>query len=467
MPSKTPLWLKIICTISLISVIVTICLAFDADSLMNLFDMASKSLSSVDTDSISNLLDMPSDLINVSSNISWQGNTSISSPLYKIVKHKHNDNTYALFCFNGYKPIGIGNALAIYWTARAIAFFMNYSFIMNDHLNNETKYIDTRCRYRKELILFDIYNLPSKWTWFIPWEYHHTLFTTTYPQFPNLDINEKKVIASQYNPKWQERAGSYQSYAVPYAGSLIFVSYNAFFIPVIKNDTREAFKKYYSSINSPLYEDTKNQVNKYNVIAIHLRLGDTLLVRSARRILLKFEYFKQAFDLIYQKLDKNKDCKISVIAQLDMNNVHVTKDKQALSLSNRMAYFIVDQFKKYLDKTWSDKFKFEINLIGNDTVYNDYFRMVTAPFVIGSPSSLCLEAVMANFLDTKLIIMPSKGPWEKMDKNFFKITKSTAQYRVDYHHWIDVDHLRIQSAKFGNVTNNANWEKFKKWFMSK
>ena len=52
------------------------------------------------------------------------------------ISHKHPlftrviDQKYAIFCSIGYHPGGTGNALGIYWLARASAFFMNWTFII-------------------------------------------------------------------------------------------------------------------------------------------------------------------------------------------------------------------------------------------------------------------------------------------------------------------------------------------------
>ena len=298
-------------------------------------------------------------------------------------------------------------------------------------------------------------------------ECHHTLFDTAYPQYPDLDINKKYAIATQYNHLWQKKAGGYQSYAVPYSNELIFTSYNPFFMPIIRNDTGESFKRFYASMNSTFYAEMEQEVHEYNVIVVHLRLGDTLMVKSARRILLKMRYFSRAFDMIYG-IRWNKECHIYVLAQLDLSNVHTQKDKDALIAGNKLAYFMMNEFKKYLDKSWSDKFKdrYKMRVIGNDTADDDIFRMATASYLIGSPSSFSLEAAMGNFMDTRMIIHPSKGPWRSISDNFNKITSEKEFYRVEHHHFIDVSKLSVQTYKFGNLTEERGFRKFKSWFLS-
>ena len=403
--------------------------------------------------------------INLSqSNDSINLNPEIKSPLLKILKDKYSNKEYALYCSSGYKPNGIGNALGIYWTARATAFFMNLTFIMNDHINQQ-KYdnIHTNCN-KKEFKLFDLTKPPSKWTWYVPMESHQTFLNTKYPQYPKLTTTAKYDLSRKYNALWQKKAKSGQSYSVPYANPVIFLSFNSFFLPIIKDNYRDSFKRYYDSINSTLYQQTEREVSKYNVLAIHLRLGDTLLVRSSRRILLKMEYFRQALDMVYKNLDQTKSslCRIYILCQLDESNVHTSKDRMALNIGNKVAHFMVNEIQNYLN---NNSWKYELRLIGNNTADNDIFRMSTASYLIGSPSSFSLMSGMGNFMDTKLIILPSKGPWKEISDKLEHATNSD-EYRVENWQFIDVAKLSKPCMKFGNFSIDKEYEKFQKWFLS-
>ena len=337
-------------------------------------------------------------------------NPEIKSPLLKIVRNKYSNRDYAIYCSKGYKPNGIGNALGIYWTARATAFFMNLTYIMNNHTNQQ-KYrnLDTYCN-QKEFKIFNLTEPPRKWTWYLPKESHQTFLNTKYPQYPKLNITEKYRLSRKYNQLWQERVDQFQSFAVPYGNPLIFLSFNSFFLPIISSNYRDSFKQFYLRIKSNVYHQIQREVSQYNVIVIHLRLGDTLLVKKDKRILLKMEYFRQTLNMVHENLDQTKSplCRIYILCQLNESNVHNEADRMALEIGNKVANFMVNEFEKYLDeKSWN----YEMRLIGNNTADDDIFRMATASYLIGSPSSFSLMSGMGNFMDTKLIILPSEGPW--------------------------------------------------------
>ena len=84
--------------------------------------------------------------------------------------------------------------------------------------------------------------------------------------------------------------------------------------------------------------------------------------------------------------------------------MHIVIGKNtAAGMSNRMVYFMADEIEKYIASKYH--IQYSLTVIGNDTAINDYFKLVTAPYVICSPSTFCLAASMANFYDPKLIIM--------------------------------------------------------------
>eukprot|EP01084_Bolivina_argentea_P178171 308003_1 len=108
---------------------------------------------------------LPLEIFNVTNNETLTIKNSTLSPYFtRIESHNYK---YAIFCSTGYKPLGTGNALAIYWTSRAIAFFMNWTFVMNSNTNHITKSIDTSCQSKQEYHLFDREKYPRmKWSWF-------------------------------------------------------------------------------------------------------------------------------------------------------------------------------------------------------------------------------------------------------------------------------------------------------------
>eukprot|EP01084_Bolivina_argentea_P040750 75237_1 len=116
---------------------------------------------------------------------------------------------------------------------------------------------------------------------------------------------------------------------------------------------------------------------------------------------------------------------------------------------------MTQKFEMYLKKNWKG-FDLEIQIIGNDTADNDYFRMITAPYLICAASSFCLNAAMANYLDTKLVILPSKGSWNSISNLFIKIT--------DKNHTIHVEKLSVPTYSFHEFKTANHMNHFKKWF---
>eukprot|EP01083_Nonionella_stella_P021401 59360_1 len=397
---------------------------------------------------------------------------NIHSPLLKLIHTNTGKRPYALYCSTGYKPVGIGNALAIYWTARATAFFMNYSFIMNNHINNQTTWINTTCN-RPEFTIFDSRPLNQsdtwdaihrhmQWTWFLPMEYHQTFFNSD--TFHSGIHVEPHAIANTYNYLWQQHNNKWHRYAAPYTNELIFMTYNPWFIPVIRNNTRDAFKQYYHhTANDMFYKNIVDAVATYNVIVIHLRLGDTLIKDNPHRNVMNMKYYTCAFEMIYVQLDAAKDCKLYVISQLARENAHHDADVLALNMSRRVTRYMVNEFEMYLNDKWN-KYVRELVVIGNDTTDNDYFRMATAQYLICSASSFCLEAAMANYLDTKLIILPSEGPWGKVAKMLVQMTTKNEFIKVKHHVVINSAKYSQRTGKFHKFQNESDMLTFENWF---
>eukprot|EP01084_Bolivina_argentea_P309037 534515_1 len=386
----------------------------------------------------------------------------ISSPLLQLRQRKDGE-ICALLCSHGYKPSGIGNALAIYWTARATAFFMNYSFVMNAHFNNETKNMDTQCEYETFPMFERLTSNRTVWTWFLPIEYLNadSSITSITNNF-GLDM-EINYIINRYNYLWQSNS----HYSIPYESELIFLSYNPFFLPIIRNNTAVAFKRYYKFKNDMIYyHNIMDLIENHNVIAIHIRSGDSLFAKRSRRILLNMKYFSIALDFIHKKLNPSKKCKIFVIAQLDAANAHGPNDILSLNASNKIVNFITQELQQYINNNW-DTYTVDFTIIGNDSADNDFFRMITAQYLICSPSSFCLEAAMANYLKTKLIIFPSKGPWQNVANLFSKITDQNKNkfIKVANHHFVNVDRYSVPVRRFKSIISTPNrFKKFKRWF---
>ena len=408
-------------------------------------------------------------------------NELILSPLF----NRLIDDKFAIFCSSGYKPEGTGNALAIYWTARAMAFFMNWTFVMNENYNNiNSNNLDVSCKRKRKFPMFDqIKHTRMKWTWFLQMEHNATLNT-------KCNGNTTK-IASKYNQIWKYYANKKDRYlwSVPYGSHkhLFFLIYNPFFAQIIQSDTRAAFKRYYSF--KPIANDSTPFADGYwidtvhtnldfhnsviadlentnlQLIVIHIRCSDLLF--HGNRYLMNLQYFQLSLDEIFAHIGKEKAFKIQIISQLDASNVHTSKDLKALPLSNKLVFFMIAEIEKYIaSKSGID---YQLEIIGNGTTDNDYFQMATARYLVCSPSSFCLMAAIANWYDPQLIILPQIGSWHHERKDYLKVAESASGGILSHHKWIDTHSLYKQIHQLFDTKNptEANLDKFKKWFVKK
>eukprot|EP01083_Nonionella_stella_P091831 256815_1 len=394
------------------------------------------------------------------------------------------DNKYAVFCADKAAWAGTGNQLELYWVARAIAYFSNWIFVLNEASNTNTKGVDLSCDSKIQ-IMFDKKHHPSmKWTWFLPVEYNET-FNTHY----NSSI--KDIYNQSLQPKEQ------RWYRSPFCNVLALAAFNPSFIPVVQNNTRDAFERYYaygentssvaiSSYNYSVdpykgifYESwVKELENKdTNIIAIHIRMGDVLVV--GYRYMFNMQYFVTALDLIFNHNDdfRYKHCKIKFIAQLSDANVHCERDMMALNMSRKIVYFMIEQIEKYIASRYGD-YSISYDIIGNDTMDNDYYKLITARYVICSSSTFCFNTAMANYYDPQLIIMPSDAMWRRTIPLFKRMT---TKFRLLKHYrWMDTTGMAKLSSQFftafhGSIENSTaitlftlpqnGFIRFKQWFI--
>ena len=156
-----------------------------------------------------------------------------------------------------------------------------------------------------------------------------------------------------------------------------------------------------------------------------------------------------------------------MISQLSIYNAHSDKDKKAVNMSNKIVYFTVDKIENYIKSEYDIKYSLEI--IGNDTIDNDYFEMATAPYLICSPSSLCFHAAIANFYNPKLIIFPQIGAWIHFRDTYLYLTENAASWSsISHHRWINTSSMWIMIERLFDkkLPNDIFFDNYKKWFNS-
>ena len=434
--------------------------------------------------------------------------------------HKNNNDRWAVLCAAGYHPNGNGNAIGIYWYARSIAFFSNYMFLMgnNKQLQNtmlkvqsnasvvnydkivQTNHVNINCK-RDNYVIFSPSNKVQKisvlWTWFLPLETN-----ITFENMAKLNINQlcKNInidcrninqdiidvlnsIDQLYNYYWKAYL---KKGKVPYTEKIAFMIYNPIFLPVIANETNNAFNEYfrYISLNREKYHSSfifcnkiLKQLNdtKTQVIAIHLRLGDIL--HGTSRVLLSLEYYDESLKYIFDNIDDLKynysHVLLYIITQFDTKNIHNERDLNYAPDSANVAFFINDQIKKWVEnykkqrneENKSDTLNIDVNLIGNNSLNNDHFILSKADYVICSVSSFCLMPAFGN-KNAKLIVFPQGGSWARIGKVYKKMAQSNKYLRTKHHKWINIRSSKMSKStkKFAPFNNSANMNAFKKWF---
>eukprot|EP01083_Nonionella_stella_P065395 171292_1 len=386
-------------------------------------------------------------------------------PLVKSVTETHLfstlfHNQFATFCSKRYKPEGTGNALAIYWTARAIAFFANYTFIL-----------DTAQCTQKPFKMFDQNASHSTWTWFLDKESNTTLHNLCSDPCPQYD-----TIISNYDFLWKYYANADKRpmFDIPYRSYIVFLMYNPWFAQIIQRDTRNAFLRYFTQNELTPFHDSvmrdMSNTNQHLIVVIHIRCGDLLF--HHRRVLLNMRYFAKALDMVMAHigdLDSNKLYKFQVISQLSEGNSHTYKDLNALPISQKVVYHMIERIEKYIARKY--RIQYELEIIGNGTADNDYFQMITAPYLICSPSSFCFNAAIANYYDPQLMILPQIGAWKRQKKSYKYVADNTKYGVLSHHKWLDTKGMFIKvSELFGKLTDlpsETDLVSFKRWFVGK
>ena len=136
-------------------------------------------------------------------------------------------------------------------------------------------------------------------------------------------------------------------------------------------------------------------------------------------------------------------------------------------MSNRMVHFMIDAIDNYIATNYDIQYSLEI--IGNDTADNDYYKLVTIPYLICSSSTFCFHAAMANFYDPKLIILPEIGPWKEHKVSYRRTTQNAKSGLLKHHKWIDTSSMFIGVKYLFNTSlqpSESNFSDFKTWFMS-
>eukprot|EP01083_Nonionella_stella_P043839 118323_1 len=373
--------------------------------------------------------------------------TPMLLPQKHTILHVYGDK--AVLCVNGWPIVGLGNQLNVYWTARAIAYFMNWTFVLEYELCN----ISMNNGFR----MFKMGNKRMMWTWFLNESFDNEF------KLP-LPLNATRF---KYNRIWRRHMADRQRcFVYPHHCSLMQISFNQWFIPLIQNNTRDAFKRYYEyNRNNSIYEFYSKWMHVIDsaytsVIVIHIRLGDILNTPDRQhRDLLNMKYYATALDMIMSQLTTDH-ITIKIVSQLSTANAHNNLDRKAVPASQEMMSVISQQIEYFMDS----KRSYELEVIGNDTLDNDFYKLVTAPYIIGSISTLCVQASMAHFYSSKLFIMPDSRYWG--DAAHRKTVGNATFGLLMHHKWIAVANMSQSIPWFFNNETDFDFLRFKEWFIN-
>eukprot|EP01084_Bolivina_argentea_P315745 547127_1 len=323
----------------------------------------------------------------------------------------------SILCWS--EKTGIGNVLAQYWGARAIAYFLNYDFEWNI-CTNDTSY-------------FPKYNDTQKYfSSFLP-KHKHIYHKSEFAQ--NLMLYADRRT---YNPSYM------------FTCSLLFVYYNKYYAHIMKNGYENAFKKYYESNNkSDELHALQHQFNTDGDIVIHIRCGDVFEFMSMDNNklpeygFLTANYMKYSvtnatkiafnIDWIEDKISENTT--IFILSQLTSGSLRGHERKYAKQCSYLIKYMVKNSFSLFFKPA-------KIEIMYDTDINNDFYLMMNAPLLICSPSSFCLAAATAN--TDGYVIMPSYGSW-KMNLN--DITNITKNYSDVYSNDMIVKHSKYLPQK--------------------
>eukprot|EP01083_Nonionella_stella_P124007 374054_1 len=343
---------------------------------------------------------------------------------------------------------GLGNQLNVYWTARAMAYFMKWKFVKNYAVNGTML-----CNLSRPMRMFRL-TTTLKWTHFL------------FPELFHDQLMNNSAITSKYNQIYKNSLQRQpHCYVYPHHCTLMSISFNSWFIPVIQNNTRYAFKRFYgssTSTNKAFYSSWMHDLRNGAVVAIHIRLGDIFFTQQHDRHLLNFEFFRSALDLIFDYDVNHSFFKIKIVSQLSKVNAHNEKDIRASSLSRLIAEFMSQQMRTYITNK-HHMISFTLDVIGNDSIDNDVYKLVTAPYVICSISTLCVQASMANFYNPKIIVMPDSSYWGSAP---YRKTAEDASFGLLTHHrWISTSKLSALTGSFMKNDTDFNISLFEDWFV--
>lgn len=196
-------------------------------------------------------------------------------------------------------------------------------------------------------------------------------------------------------------------------------------------------------------------------------MGDILY--HGYRYVLNMQYFQTSLEMIFEqiKIRDDRHYKLRVISQLSEYNAHSKKDINAVNMSNNIVYFMVDEIDKYIKSEYD--IKYSIQIIGNNTLDNDYFEMATAPLLICSPSSFCFHAAISNFYKPQLIIFPQIGPWVHYAPAYLYMTENAdPSSPISHHRWLNTSSMWIMVERLwdNKLPNEQFFTNYKKWFNS-
>eukprot|EP01083_Nonionella_stella_P145175 454424_1 len=300
------------------------------------------------------------------------------------------DNPKLIYCA-GINLAGIGNHLAQYWTARAVAFWMGYDFVMMN------SYDDDRCWQDAASEMYDKYWSNNTWSSYLIKSNNESV----YDEFNTNNRARQRIWLwiTQSVTQLDKEEGK-KKYC--YKSLIRLFWYNPLYLPIIIRDTHSALDRYFDI--HPI-----DKVLGHNDVVIHFRCGDILSAGGDEYGFMTLQYYKEAFS----NWSLTENTVVHLLSQLGDQSLRSDDNlgKHNLERKNRNGCNdIVTAYVAELHKIVSPA---RILIHGNNALSTDFHMMVDAPLLICSESTFCEQAALAN---TNSVVMPIYGPWIDLGK---------------------------------------------------